>query len=69
MNEYVEIWKEGLEAVGSAVAGKIESIAGESMLGQEDRGGLEGPADVVAIPMNHKHQSLWWIWIIIIRKP
>lgn len=56
-NHGIEIWNEGLEPLRSAMAGEIEGEAGEAVLGQEDGGGLEGPADVVAIAMDHEHKS------------
>lgn len=56
MDDGVEMRDEGLEAVGSAVSRQIEGVAGKAVLGQEDRGGLEGPTDVVAVAMNHEHR-------------
>lgn len=31
----------------------VSGEAGEAVLGEEDRGGLEGPADVVAVAVDH----------------
>ena len=35
------------------MAGQVEGVAGEAGGGEEDGGGLEGPADIVAVAMDH----------------
>lgn len=49
----------GADAVGSAVAFDVESEAGEAVLGEEDGGGLERPADVVAVAVDHEDDATW----------
>lgn len=50
---------EGLEALGTAMALKVKSKASETHLGKEDRGGLEGPGDVVAVAVDHEDEATW----------
>lgn len=49
----------GADAVGSAVAFDVESEASEAVLGEEDGGGLERPADVVAVAVDHEDDATW----------
>lgn len=49
----------GADAVGSAVAFDVESEAGEAVLGEEDGCGLERPADVVAVAVDHEDEATW----------
>lgn len=53
----VDVGNEGAEALGAAVAREVEGEAGEPVLGEEDGGGLEGPADVVAVAVDHTDQG------------
>jgi len=50
---------EGFEAFGVAVALEVDGEAGESRLGQEDGGRLEGPGDVVAVAVDHEDDGAW----------
>lgn len=52
-----EVGEEGAEAGGTAVAGEVEGAAGEAVAGEEDGGGLEGPADVVAVAVDHADEG------------
>lgn len=47
---------EGAEAVGAAVAREVGGEAGEAGAGQEDGRGLERPADVVAVAVDHEDE-------------
>lgn len=38
---------------------KVKSKASKAHLGEEDWGGLEGPADVIAIAMDHADDGFW----------
>lgn len=49
-----EIGDEGADARGAAVTWEIEGEAGEAEAGEVDGGVLEGPADVVAVPVYHE---------------
>ncbi|PQQ21631.1 hypothetical protein Pyn_15074 [Prunus yedoensis var. nudiflora] len=53
----MDVGDEGPEAVGLTVAFEVESESGETMLGEVNWGGLEGPADVVAIVMDHEDEA------------
>lgn len=55
----MDVGDEGPEAVGLAVAFEVESEAGETLLGEENWGGLEGPADVVAVAVDHEDEATW----------
>lgn len=57
MDNRVDIRDEGFETFGSAMAFEVESEAGETHLGEEDGSGLEGPADVVAVAMDHEDEG------------
>lgn len=57
VNDRVNIGNEGLETLGSAMAFDVKSKTGETHLSEEDGSGLEGPADVVAIAMDHEDES------------
>ncbi|CAL9004443.1 unnamed protein product, partial [Prunus brigantina] len=54
-------WTSGTkaQAVGLAVTFEVESEAGETLLGEENWGGLEGPADVVAVAVDHEEEATW----------
>jgi hypothetical protein len=52
----VEVGHEGAEAVGAAVAREVGREAGEPGPREEDRRGLERPADVVAVAVDHEHE-------------
>lgn len=39
---------------------KVKGEAGETHLGKENWSGLEGPADVVAIAMDHTDKGAGW---------
>lgn len=54
LDEEIDAGDEGFETFGSAVGFEVESEAGEAVLGEEDRRGLEGPADVVAVAVDHE---------------
>ncbi|CAB4261398.1 unnamed protein product [Prunus armeniaca] len=49
---------EGPEAVGLDVAFEVESEAGETLLGEENWGGLEGPADFVVVAVDHEDEAM-----------
>lgn len=59
LDDEVDIGDEGSEAVGLTVGFEVESEAGEAVLGEEDWGGLEGPADVVAVAVDHEDDATW----------
>lgn len=59
LDDEVDVGDEGSEAVGSAVGFEVESEAGEAVLGEEDWGGLERPADVVAVAVDHEDDATW----------
>lgn len=61
LDDEVDVGDEGSEAVGSAVGFEVESEAGEAVLGEEDWGGLEGPADVVAVAVDHEDDATWTV--------
>lgn len=42
-----------------AMAFDVERERGESVLGKEDWGGLKGPADGVAVAVNHADDATW----------
>jgi len=52
----VEVGHEGAEAVGAAVAREVGREAGEPGPREEDRRGLERPADVVAVAVDHEDE-------------
>lgn len=54
----VEVGNEGAEAVGAAVAREVGGEAGEPGPREEDRRGLERPADVVAVAVDHEDERL-----------
>jgi len=54
----VEVGHEGAEAVGAAVAREVGGEAGEPGPREEDRRGLERPADVVAVAVDHEDERL-----------
>lgn len=56
----VYVGDECFEAVGLAVTLEIERETGEGVLGEEDRSGLEGPGDVVAVAVDHEDEGAWW---------
>lgn len=39
---------------------EVERETGEGVLGEEDRSGLEGPGDVVAVAVDHEDEGAWW---------
>lgn len=53
----VNIGDESLEALGSAMAFEVKGEASEAGSGEEDGGGLESPADVVAVAMDHEDEG------------
>lgn len=57
VNDRVNIGNESLETLRSAMAFKVKSKTSETHLSKEDGSGLEGPADVVAIAMDHEDES------------
>lgn len=59
MDDEIDAGDEGLETLRSAVALEVEREAGEAHLGEEDGGGLEGPADVVAVAVDHEDDGAW----------
>lgn len=42
-----------------AVALEVKGETGETHLGQIDRGGLKGPADVVSVAVHHEDEAAW----------
>jgi hypothetical protein len=52
----VEVGHEGAETVGTAVAREVGGEAGEPEAREEDRRGLERPADVVAVAVDHEDE-------------
>lgn len=56
LDDEIDVGDEGFETARSAVAFEVESEAGEALLGEEDGGGLESPADVVSIAVDHEDE-------------
>lgn len=59
MDDEIDVWYEGLDAFGVAVTFEVESETSETLSGEEDCGGLKGPADVVSIAMDHTDEAVW----------
>ncbi len=59
MNNKINIGYESPETLRLAMAFQVKSKAGKTLLGKEDWGGLEGPADVVAVAVDHADEGTW----------
>lgn len=59
MDDEIDVWYEGLDAFRVAVTFEVESETSEAVLGEEDGSGLKGPADAVAIAVDHTDEALW----------
>lgn len=55
----VDVGNKSPETLGATMALEVESEGGEAHLGEENRGGLESPADVVAIAVDHADDGTW----------
>lgn len=49
----------GADAVRSAMTFNVESKASETHLSEKDGSGLESPADVIAVAMDHEDETTW----------
>lgn len=59
VDDKIDVRDEGPEALGSAMALEVESETSETHLSEEDWSGLEGPADVVAVTVDHEDDGAW----------
>lgn len=41
------------------MAFQVDGDGGEARFGEEDRGGLEGPADVITVAVDHTNEATW----------
>ncbi|KAG9452705.1 hypothetical protein H6P81_005609 [Aristolochia fimbriata] len=53
LDDKIEVGDEGSEALGKAMSLEIERDGSEAHLSEKDGSGLEGPADVVPIAVDH----------------
>lgn len=59
LDDEIDVRNEGFEALRSAMAFEVESETGETHLSEEDCSGLECPADVVAVTVDHEDDGAW----------